>query len=103
MNNPDNVRPGIQDVIVLVTDGAPTNKPKSKINAQKLKDKKILIVGAAIGPKRDAFFDQLKDLATKGYAVKADFDKLDDVIDTIISKSCRRAGKQRHVYAIETV
>ena len=100
MNDPDNIRRGVQDIILLVTDGAPTNLRKSKINAQKLKNKKILIVGLAIGPKREAIVPKLKELATD--VVSADFKELDKVIGTIISKSCVRPGKQCHVYTVET-
>ena len=85
----------IQDVVVLVTDGRPTNFPKANKTAKLLKDKGILIVGAAIGPQRNEFMPQLEQLASgKEYVVKADFDKLNDVIGTIIAKSCVRPGKQ---------
>ena len=82
----------IQDVVVLVTDGRPSNFDKAKGAAKLLKDKEILVVGAAIGPKRNEFMPQLEQLASgKEYVVKADFDEL-DVIGTIIAKFCY--GKQ---------
>ena len=87
------MRPEIQDVVVLVTDGRPTNFPKANKTAKLLKDKGILIVGAAIGPERHKFMHKLEQLASgEEYVVNATLDKLDDVIGKIINKSCSSSG-----------
>ena len=84
----------MEDVILIITDGRPSKLSDTLKKAQLLKDKDILIVGAAIGPHRNQFMHQLKEIASgEDYVVKADFDKLDDIIGTLIAKSCVLPGK----------
>ena len=74
---------------MFVTDGAALHFEEANKTAKVLKDKGIRIVGAATGPRRNAFMPQLKQLASReDYVVKADLDKLNDVIFTTLDPPC---------------
>jgi hypothetical protein len=95
-----NHRPEIDDVVVLITDGEPRGKKSTpndtKQSAQDLKDRDVLLVTAGVGEQSEEkeFEDMLKSLATSpDYFVKAAFDKMGDILDTLIAKSCTKPGK----------
>ena len=99
-NSPRNNRPNVDDVIVLITDGEPRGKRNTpeltKQYAQDLKDREILLVAAAVGPQseRKEFKELLEGLATSpDYFLKAQFDKMDAILGTLVAKSCIKPGK----------
>ena len=90
----------MDDVIVLITDGEPVGmwniKQLAMDYAQDLKNRNILIVAAGVGKKSEQqeFQDVLANLATsEDFVVKAQFDKLDSILDKLISKSCIKPGR----------
>ena len=90
----------MDDVIVLITDGEPVGEWNTKLlamdYAQDLKNRNILIVAAGVGEKSEQqeFQDVLANLATsEDFVVKAQFDKLDDILDKLVAKSCIKPGR----------
>lgn len=97
-NNPRNNRPNVDDVIVLITDGAPHGRHNTKDEAIKyagmLKDKSVLVVGAAVGSNRNKFKEILKKLATSDkYVLEADFKEMDEILAKLVASSCIKPGQ----------
>ena len=97
--NPQNFRPNIEDVVVLITDGEPRGKrntPKETTKeANRLKNKEVRIITAGVGRQSEnsKFIKILQELATSPeYFVKAQFDKMDEIMSTLIQKSCIQPG-----------
>ena len=67
----------------------------TKQYAKELKDRNILIVTAGVGSnsENEKFQKVLIELATsKDFFVKAKFDKLDDILETLVASSCVEPG-----------
>lgn len=97
--SPKNHRPKIADVIILITDGEPRGKSNTveltKQYAKDLKDKGVLFVTAAVGPQSEKreFAKLLKGLATApDYFLKAQFDNMEQILGTLVAKSCIPPG-----------
>ena len=95
-----NYRRNIDDVVVLITDGQPRGRRNTleltKRYATELKERKVLLVTAAIGPKSEQqqFKKILKELATSPeFFLKAQFDNMDQILRTLVAKSCIKPGK----------
>ena len=91
--NPSNNRPDVDDVVVIITDGEPRGRSNTlqltKEYANDLKEKGILIVGAAVGPDRRKFKHILEELATSSkYVLDADFNQMDDILAKLVASSC---------------
>ena len=95
----------MDDVIVLITDGQPYGdylstsglKETTKKYAQQLKDRKIVLLTAGIGPEneKEEFKLFLEGLATSSdYSFKAMFDTMDDILGKLVKKSCIKPGKE---------
>ena len=96
-NSPRNNRPDVDDVVIIITDGEPRGKWNSKEVALRyaglLKDKGVLIVGAAVGPNRKKFKHILEQLATsKRYTLDADFQNMDAILGKLVESSCIKPG-----------
>ena len=96
--NPSNNRPDVDDVVVIITDGAPRGRRNTlqmtKQNANELKEKGVLVVAAAVGPKRENFKHILQELATSPkYVLKADFKDMDGILANLVASSCIKPGK----------
>ena len=88
--NPLNYRSNYDDVILLITDGEPTGVANVKqyaiAEAQKIKDKGVLVVGLGVGNVNMA---TLKAISSPGEAVMATFEKIHEKIGEIVSGSCK--------------
>ena len=94
---PENFRTDVNDTILLITDGEPNSNTMeyTKQYAKELKDKNILIVTTGVGSKseNETFQKVLIELATsQDFFVKAKFDKLDDILETLVARSCVEPG-----------
>ena len=92
-DNPSNHRPNVDDVVIIITDGEPRGKrntpQKTREYANELKDKGILVVGAAVGPDRKKFVHILEELATSPkHVLEADFEQMDDILAKLVASSC---------------
>ena len=99
-DSPANFRRDVGDVILLITDGEPrgkTDTPQLTTQyAKDLKDKNVLIVVAGIERQSDDVELQtvLINLATsRDFFVKAQFDKLDDIVGKLVEMSCIKPGR----------
>ena len=99
-NSPRNYRPNVDDVIVLITDGEPRGQPNSrqltKQFAQDLKERKIVLLTAAVGPQSEnaKFRELLQELATSpDYFFKAKFDYMETILEKLVWQSCTKPGK----------
>lgn len=100
-NNPRNNRLGVQDVVVIITDGDPyagnidNVLEKTMANASVIKEKGIQIVGAAVGNEamRAKLRPKLEAMATSAeFVVEADFKDIKTIRSMLISKTCRIPG-----------
>ena len=101
--NPYNNRPGVEDVVILFTDGRPnahdgTRKETKRALAElaKLREKKIQIIGIAIGEKaekgknlRDAIKFLEQAVSSPDLLFEADKSKMNAIMDTLIAASCK--------------
>ena len=99
-NSPRNYRSNVHDVIVFITDDEPRGQRNirqlTKQFAQHLKDRKIVLFTAAVGPRsKNAKFRALfKGLATSpNYFLTAKFDNIDAILGTLVAKTCIKPGK----------
>ena len=93
--SPINHRPGIDDIILLVTDGEPVAYGRSEftvvddtlVEADKLKAKGVRIVGVRIAR---VYVDLtvLKQIATDGQTLETTFDDIGNTIDKIVEGFC---------------
>ena len=97
--SPENFRTDVNDAILLITDGEPngnkTTMEHTKQYAKELKDKNIRIVTAGVGRKseNETFQKVLIELGTtKDFYFKATFDKLDDILEKLVKRSCVEPG-----------
>ena len=87
-----NYRPSYDDVILLITDGEPTSavpmnvKNKAIDEAQKLKDKGVLVIGLGVG---NVNMQTLEAISSPGEAVMATIEKIHEKMEEIVSGSCR--------------
>ena len=93
-------RAGVPNVAILITDGLPSNMTNPFVDgrglarsaAQKLKDSGVDLITVGVTSQIDA--QLLKDLSSppqvkdKNYFTSADFNKLDALIDNIVTSSC---------------
>lgn len=84
--------------MVIITDGAPrgrTDTPRLTMQyANELKEKGVLVVGAAVGPDRRKFLHILEELATSPkYVLEADFNQMDDILAKLVATSCIKPSK----------
>jgi uncharacterized protein YegL len=96
--NPSNNRPGVDDVVVIITDGEPRGKrdtlEMTKKYASDLKDKGVLVVAAGVGPDRKNFKHILEELATSPkYVLEADFTQMDGILAKLVASSCIKPSK----------
>ena len=96
--NPSNNRPGVDDVVVIITDGEPRGRRNTlqmtKQYANDLKEKGVLVVAAAVGPDRKNFRHILDELATStNYVLEADFTQMDGILAKLVASSCIKPGK----------
>jgi uncharacterized protein YegL len=88
-----NHRDQYQDVIILITDGEPfgvTNaREKAIAEAQKLKDRGVLIIGLGVGTVNMA---TLRDISSPNQAVMATFDNIHTKLEELVALSCGRVS-----------
>ena len=95
--NPNNNRPDVPDVVVIITDGNPwgiENILNITINkANLIKEKGIEIVGAAVGSKevRNEFKPKLEKMVTSPeHIVEADYKDINSIRSKLIENTCKK-------------
>ena len=92
-NSPLNYRSNYDDVILLITDGEPYGVANVKqlaiAEAQKIKDKGVLVVGLGVG---NVNMGTLKAISSPGEAVMATIEQIHEKIEEIVAGSCRAAA-----------
>ena len=98
--SPKNNRPDIDDVVAIITDGNPWGVEnvleKTMKNANLIKEKGIVIVGAAVGSEamRAQFRPKLEAMATSAeYVVQADYKDIDTIRSKLIENTCMKPSK----------
>ena len=96
-NNPENNRPDVGDVVVIITDGDPYGIDniieETMKNVNVLKARKIMVVGVAVGntKMREEFKPKLERIATsKDLVVETDFDSINKIRSMLIEKACSK-------------
>ena len=99
--SPKNNRPDIDDVVAIITDGNPWGVVdilnKTMKNANLIKEKGIVIVGAAVGSEemRAKFRPNLEAMATSpGHVVQADYKNINTIRSRLIENTCLKPASK---------
>ncbi len=103
--SPKNNRPDKDDVVVIITDGDPwgiDNILEETIkNANLIKEKEIVIVGAAVGSEemRKKFRPKLDAMATSAaHVVEADYKDINSIRSKLIENTCMKPSKKTSMH-----
>ena len=95
--SPENARPDVRDLVILITDGIP--KPRSRRNNQtelglnvtttmKENNIRILVIGIETTSSKDEFRKVGRAFATEGDYFSSNFGELESIIGGLVSSSC---------------